>query len=218
MKNTLRQVFHSPKFVGGFVIFLAILLTMFIYPLFNPGNPLQQIGVGTFAKPGTYVSLYDATKSATETFRLPDADENRLAASLTAEDRVAMVEYFTAMEIDISDLDLEDTDTLLQMWEDNYDPDVRPKGMTGARVNYFRRLNNSLQDLKSGDTLVIAEEVDGELVENKTTGTPRPWPTGRPCPWAPTTSAATCSRSWSAPPAPPSASVCWPAPWPRSSA
>ncbi len=168
MKNTLRQVFHSPKFVGGFVIFLAILLTMFIYPLFNPGNPLQQIGVGTFAKPGTYVSLYDATKAKTETFRLPEAAENRLAASLTDEDRVAMIEYFNAMEIDISDLDMDDTDALLQMWEENYDPSVRPKGMTGARVNYFKRLNNSLQDLKSGDTLIIAEEgEDGELVESK---------------------------------------------------
>ena len=167
MKNTIRQVFHSPKFVGGFVIFVAILLTMIIYPLFNPGNPLEQIGVGTFAKPGTYFSLYDATKAKTDTFRLPEADENRLAASLSAEDRVAMVEYFTAMGIDISELDTEDTDTLLQMWEDNYDPSVRPKGMTGAKVNYYKRLNNSLQDLKGGDTLVVAEEVDGELVESK---------------------------------------------------
>lgn len=167
MKNTIRQVFHSPKFVGGFVIFVAILLTMIIYPLFNPGNPLEQIGVGTFAKPGTYFSLYDATKAKTDTFRLPEADENRLAASLSAEDRVAMVEWFTAMGIDISELDTEDTDTLLQMWEDNYDPSVRPKGMTGAKVNYYKRLNNSLQDLKGGDTLVVAEEVDGELVESK---------------------------------------------------
>lgn len=167
MKNTIKQVFHSPKFVGGFVIFVAILLTMIIYPLFNPGNPLEQIGVGTFAKPGTYFSLYDATKAKTDTFRLPEADENRLAASLSAEDRVAMVEYFTAMGIDISELDTEDTDTLLQMWEDNYDPSVRPKGMTGAKVNYYKRLNNSLQDLKGGDTLVVAEEVDGELVESK---------------------------------------------------
>lgn len=167
MKNTLRQVFHSSKFVGGFVIFVAILLTMFIYPLFNPGDPLQQIGVGTFAKPGTYVSLYDATKTSTETFRLPDADENRMAASLTDEDRVAMVEYFTAMEVDVSDLDVSDTDALLEMWEANYDSSVRPKGMTGAKVNYYKRLDASLQDLKSGDTLVIAEEVDGELVENK---------------------------------------------------
>ena len=167
MKNTLRQVFHSPKFVGGFAIFLAILLTMIIYPLFNPGNPLQQIGVGTFAKPGTYVSLYDATKAKTDTFRLPDAEENRLVASLTAEDRVAMVEYFNAMGIDISDLDMDDTDALLELWEENYDPSVRPKGMTGAKVNYYKRLNTSLQDLKSGDTLVVAEEVDGELVENR---------------------------------------------------
>ena len=46
MKNTLRQVFHSPKFVVGFVIFLCVLLTMFIYPLINPGDPLEMIGVG----------------------------------------------------------------------------------------------------------------------------------------------------------------------------
>ena len=37
MKNTIRQVFHSSKFVTGFVIFMIILLTMFIYPLINPG-------------------------------------------------------------------------------------------------------------------------------------------------------------------------------------
>ena len=167
MKNTIKQVFHSPKFVGGFVIFVALLLTMIIYPLFNPGNPLQQVSVGTFARPGTYVSLYDATKATSNTLRLPDADEKRVAASLSAEDRVAMVEYFTTMGIDISELDTEDTDALLQMWDDNYDPSVRPKGMTSAKVNYYKRLNTSLQDLKSGDTLVIAEEVDGELVESK---------------------------------------------------
>ena len=157
MKNTLRQVFHSPKFVGGFVIFVAILLTLIIYPLFNPGNPLQQIGVGTFAKPGTYVSLYDAMKTNTETFRLPDAADKRLAASLSAEDRVAMVEWFTIMDIDVSDLDIDDTDALLDLWEANYDSNTRPKGMTNARFNYFRRLNNSLQDLKASDTIIIAE-------------------------------------------------------------
>ena len=80
MKNTLRQVFHSSKFVVGFCIFAAILLTMVIYPLFNPGSPLEMIGVGTFAKPGTYVSLYDATKTPTETLRLSDADDKRIAA------------------------------------------------------------------------------------------------------------------------------------------
>ena len=67
MKNTIRQVFHSPKFLVGFIIFVAILLLTIIYPIFNPGNPLQQIGLGTFAPPGTYVSLYDAVTTGTST-------------------------------------------------------------------------------------------------------------------------------------------------------
>ena len=46
MKNTLRQVFHSPKFVAGFSIFVLILAILFVYPLINPGDPLQMIGVG----------------------------------------------------------------------------------------------------------------------------------------------------------------------------
>ena len=38
MKNTLRQVFHSPKFVAGFSIFVIILAILFVYPLINPGE------------------------------------------------------------------------------------------------------------------------------------------------------------------------------------
>ena len=85
MKNTLRQVFHSSKFVAGFVIFVAILLLIIFYPLFNPGDPLQMIGVGTFAKPGTYVSLYDSVTTDTETLKLPEAADKRLDAVLSTE-------------------------------------------------------------------------------------------------------------------------------------
>lgn len=106
MKNTLRQVFHSPKFVGGFVIFVAILLLMIFYPLINPGDPLEMIGVNTFAKPGTYVSLYDATKAKYEPMRLSDAEDKRLDAYLSAEDRVAMVEWFDLAGVDTSNLDI----------------------------------------------------------------------------------------------------------------
>ena len=167
MKNTLRQVFHSSKFVVGFVIFIAILLTMFIYPFINPGNPLEMIGVGTFARPGTYVSLYDATKTNTETLRLPDADEKRLAKLLTDEDRVAMVEWFTTMEVDISELDISDTDAMLELWKANYDPAVKPKGMTQAKRNYYKRLNNSIAEIGAAETLIITEknEETGELEE-----------------------------------------------------
>ena len=170
MKNTLRQIFHSPKFVVGFAIFVAILLTIFIYPLINPGDPLEMIGVGTFARPGAYVSMYDALKTDTETLRLADADDNRIAKALGAEDRVAMVEWFTTMGIDISDLDIEDTDALLDLWNENYDPSVKPQGMTQAKRNYYKRLNNSLQEIRAADQILLAD-TDGETGELVKTGT-----------------------------------------------
>ena len=119
MKNTLRQVFHSPKFVTGFSIFMVILVILFVYPLINPGDPLEMIGVGTFAKPGTYVSMYDAVKSPYETLRLSDAADKRIAASLKDEDRVAMVEYFNIIGVDISELDISDTEQKIKDIEYN---------------------------------------------------------------------------------------------------
>ena len=140
----------------GFVIFVVILLTLFFYPLFNPGSPLEMIGVGTFAKPGTYVSLYDALNTSRETLRLSDADDNRLAKQLKSEDRVAMLEWFNAMGIAV-DFDISDTDALLKLWDDNYDPATKPKGMTMAKRNYYKRLNNSLLQLKAADEIVLAD-------------------------------------------------------------
>ena len=61
MKSTLRNVFHSPRFLVGFIIFSIILLTVLIYPYFIPRDPLQSLGKG-FLSPGTYVSVYDANR------------------------------------------------------------------------------------------------------------------------------------------------------------
>lgn len=171
MKNTIRQVFHSSKFVAGFVIFVAILLTMLIYPLINPGNPLEQIGVGTFAPPGTYVSLYDAVVTDTETLRLPDADDNRIHTALSQEDRVKMILWFEKAGIDVSDLDMQDTEALLALWDANYDTSVKIKGMTNADRNYYKRLDRSLAELKAADKRLLAEKNDeGELEETGSIG------------------------------------------------
>lgn len=171
MKNTIRQVFHSSKFVAGFVIFVAILLTMLIYPLINPGNPLEQIGVGTFAPPGTYVSLYDAVVTDTETLRLPDADDNRIHTALSQEDRVKMILWFEKAGIDVSDLDMQDTEALLALWNANYDTSVKIKGMTNADRNYYKRLDRSLAELKAADKRLLAEKnEEGELEETGSIG------------------------------------------------
>lgn len=166
MKSTLKNVFHSPKFVVGFVIFAALLLTVFIYPLFNPGSPLAQVGVGTFAKPGTYISLYDAVKTdpsrEREILRLEDADDKRLAKALSDAERVQMVEWLGLKGVDLTGVDYQDTDTLLEIWDANYDSTFKPKGMTSAAQKKYRRLNNALQDLKSADVLEIYS--DGESI------------------------------------------------------
>jgi len=158
MKNTIRQVFHSPKFVAGFCIFVFILLTMLIYPLINPGNPLEMIGLGTFAEPGTYVSLYDSVTTDTRTFKLSDADDNRIDSILNDEDRINMVNWFAANDIDISGLDVSDTDTLLAMWEEYYDSGIKPAGMTKAMRNYYKRLDASIAKVMNADTLIVSEE------------------------------------------------------------
>lgn len=169
MKNTIKQLLRSPRFVIGFGLFLIILLTTFIYPLFNPGDPLEMIGVGTFASPGTYVSLYDAMDTKTDILRLPGADDNRIAAALDSEDRISMVAWFEAMEIDISGLDIEDTDALLATWNEHYTEDSKPKGMTKAQRVFYRNLNRSIQSLYAGDERIIAvENEEGVLEESKT--------------------------------------------------
>ena len=169
MKNTIRQVFHSSKFVVGFVIFVAILLTLFIYPLINPGNPLEMIGVGTFARPGTYFSLYDAVKTPTETLRLANADDKRLGKQLSDEDRVAIVAWLSAVNVNVEGLDISDTETLLEQWRANYDPSVKPKGMTQAKRNYYKRLDAALKEVNAADTLIIADKnEDGQLEQQGT--------------------------------------------------
>lgn len=75
---------------------MAIFLTMIVYPMLVPGHPLEMIGKGPFSPPGTYVSLYDGLTSPRQTFVLGDADDKRLAMLLSEEDRVKMVNWFTA--------------------------------------------------------------------------------------------------------------------------
>ena len=169
MKNTLRQVFHSPRFLVGFTIFGLILLTMLIYPMINPGDPLEMIGLGTFAKPGTYASLYDSVSTETRTFKLPEADANRVNKLLSPEDRVSMLNWFALMELDIEELSIDDTDAMLALWKANFDPTVRPAGMIKAQHNYYVRLNNAILAAASADNLIVAEKDEDGTLQQKST-------------------------------------------------
>jgi peptide/nickel transport system permease protein len=157
MKHTLRQVFRSGKFVFGFFVFVTLLLIVIVYPLIIPDAPLAIIGQGTFFPPGIYVNTYDSVNASTKyTLNLPGADFRRIASKLSSDDRLAMQEWLLAAGIPENEIDIEDTASLLALWESNFDPKTITPGMTNARRNYFVRLNNSLKGLLSVDDAILA--------------------------------------------------------------
>lgn len=165
MKNTISQVFNSGKFVAGFTIFVSLLLFVTLYPLANPGDPLKQIGLGTFFEPGTYVNVYDAVEAEPNIMDIEGAGENRLYANLSDEDRIEMLVWFEAIEVSIAGLDLNDTETLLSMWDEHYDSTLKPKGMTKAKRNYFKRLDAALDKALAGDEKVVASKDEEGVLE-----------------------------------------------------
>ena len=157
MKHTIQQVFHSPKFVVGFSIFMAILLTVLVYPLLVPGDPLEIIGQGTFFPPGVYVNVYDTLRSPRYTLMLDEATANRIASKLSREDRLAMKDYLVAAGIPALEIDPSNTVKLLDQWVNTYDPDTELAGMTFAKVRYYQRLDASLEGLLSLEGISIAK-------------------------------------------------------------
>lgn len=158
MKFMLQQIFHSGKFVTGFVIFMAIVLVVMIYPLIITDSPLGIIGQGTFFEPGIYVNVYDSISAPHYTLNLSDAAAKRIASKLNDDDRLALQEWLIAAGIPEADIDITDTALLLEQWFNNYDPARNVPGMTNARRNYFIRINNAIQGLLSTDGVTIAIE------------------------------------------------------------
>ena len=156
MKSTLKQLLHSPKFMSGLITFLVVLVLIIIYPFIVPGDPLERIGVGTFAKPGVYFSLYDAVTTKTEVLKLSDADEKRMAAAIDESDKTSMKELIAKSGITYEG-DLEDPIVLIDIWEKNYDTLMQTK-MKSAEKKNFQRIQKRLEALKSADNMLVYDE------------------------------------------------------------
>lgn len=158
MKHIIRQVFRSTNFIIGFVIFMAILLTVILYPIIIPDPPLAIIGQGTFFPPGTYVSVYDSVGSPAYTLNISDPATQRIADKLDDEKRLEMKAWLVASGIPESEINLTDAEKLLAQWQENYDPQKRLPGMTIAKMRSYQRLDASLQGLLSVEPLIIAAQ------------------------------------------------------------
>jgi len=159
MKHTIQQVFHSGKFLVGFVIFMALLLIVIGYPLVIKYPPLQIIGKGTFFPPGIYVNTFDSINAPTTyTLMLDDAAAKRIANKLSNDDRLAMKEWLVSDGIPNTQIDTSDIVSLLDLWQKNYDSNQNLPGMTNAKRNYYVRVNASLQGILSTEGYAIAAQ------------------------------------------------------------
>ena len=158
MKHTIKEVFRSPKFVIGFSILMAVLLIVIVYPLLVSNEPLEIIGLGTFFEPGIYVNVYDSVGSRAYTLNLDDAAEKRINSKLGEQERLDIQEWLLDYGIPEEEIDIEDTEIILEQWENNYDSSLRFKGMTSARKKYFARLDASLEGILATEGVIIAVE------------------------------------------------------------
>ena len=159
MKHTIHQIFHSGKFLFGFCIFAAIVLTVVVYPLIIKDAPLAIIGQGTFFPPGIYVSVYDSIGSTPYTLHLDDAAARRVGSKLGDQERLDIKDWLVVAGIPENEIDINNTEQLLDQWVNNYDPQKKIKGMTFAKQRYYQRLDASLKGLLSTEGATIAQKI-----------------------------------------------------------
>ncbi|HTX78554.1 MAG TPA: ABC transporter permease [Longilinea sp.] len=158
MKHLIQEIFHSGKFITGFVIFITLLLIVIFYPLFVPDDPLGIIAQGTFFPPGVYVNVYDTIQSAPYTLNLSDAAAKRIDSKLGDQQREDIKDWLMADGIPADQIDTTNTKQLLTQWEEDYDPNKSFPGMTFAKQRYYQRLNTSLQGILSTEGAILAQQ------------------------------------------------------------
>ncbi len=170
MKFIISEVFHSGKFVAGFIIFVAVLVITFGYPLIVQDPPLQIMAQGTFFPPGIYANVYDSMTAKPYTLLLDVAAANRIASKLSPDDRTAMKDWLVAAGVSDKDIDTTNTTQLLALWAKTYDPNKNIPELTNAKRNYYVRLNNALKGVGSTEPAIIAtkDPQTGALTQSAT--------------------------------------------------
>lgn len=158
MKNQIRQIFHSSKFLGGFCVMIFLLLLMIVYPLFVTDDPLEMIGQGNFFKPGTYISVTDTVDTDTYTLKLDNVGA-RLESKISVEDRADMADWLEKFGgVGISQIDVTDAEGLIRLWEQYYSKDTAQDGLLISKKKYYARLDKKIDGILEDTDLKIAAE------------------------------------------------------------
>jgi peptide/nickel transport system permease protein len=155
MTNTIQQVFRSPKFVVGFVIFITILCAAVFYPMVIKDPPLAILGQGTFFEPGVYVNVFDTVSAKRYKLSLDDASAKRIAATLGDTERQDMKTWLLGVGVAESEINVSDNEKLMELWINNYDP-AKAVDLTSAKQNYYTQLDQSLKGILATEGVVLA--------------------------------------------------------------
>ena len=99
MKQTIRKVFRTPKFLTGFVIMVLILVTMVVYPLVISVDPLEMVGQSSFMPPGTYINVQDSVNSADYLLQLDVKSSQMCIRDRSNSDSTSLKLFFAASPI-----------------------------------------------------------------------------------------------------------------------
>lgn len=164
MKHTIKNIFRSPKFVIGFIIFFGMLLFTFIYPWFVTADPLEMVGQGNFFKPGTYVSVKDTVDSKQYTLNI-EAKSANVGAHLSDNQKTDMRDWLVKFGgVTQEEIDAADDNQLVQLWVENYDSTVDQKGLLASKKKAYVRMDKEIRKLaEDSDLIIAAQNEEGEL-------------------------------------------------------
>jgi len=165
MKNMIKQVFHSSKFVIGFVIFIVLLCTIIFYPLLVTDDPLSMVG-GLFYKPGTYVSVKDVAQTDQYTLKINTSSVK--LQSISKADKESMASWLIKFgNVKKSEIDTNNIQSLVNLWLKNYNSSADQTGLLSAEKKQYVRLNDKINKLASNEDIYIAaKDKDGVLKSN----------------------------------------------------
>lgn len=165
MKSLIKQVFHSSKFVVGFVIFAVMLFMIIFYPLIVATDPLNMVG-GLFYKPGTYISVKDAVQTQKYTLKINTSSAK--LKSISKSDRVNMADWLIKYgNVKKSEININNIQSLVNLWIKNYNSSVDQTGLLSAQKKQYVRLNDKIGVLASNEDIYIAaKDKNGELKSN----------------------------------------------------
>ena len=143
MKQILKNIFHSPRFVVGFIIFCLVLLLSF-YPMISIFTPMEIVGSG-FHSPGTYVNVKSTIQSKSEDLKYVGAAG--LSNQFTKEELGKMQEWlvkYGGVDQAVVDEAAEKDGSFIELWQATYSDDVQYKA-TQAYKREIQKFNKMIE-------------------------------------------------------------------------